>query len=246
MQEPESLPSIQSSSGRALALRLVLGLIVSGVFLWLFNQLAEDVVTRDAITHFDQALANALHQLATPVSTLAFQVISALGSPVLTVLVIGMTLFYLLRRHWRHALIWVVAFVGGQGLNWLLKQLFARPRPYFTDPLVVEANYSFPSGHAMWSFIVYGLLAYFALIDLPNRGARWLAIAGAAFLIFMIGLSRIYLGVHYFSDVLGGYIAAAVWLSACITGMEALRHSKPRDLQDPAQPHPPLTKPLEH
>lgn len=223
-----------------LSIHLIIGLLASAVCLWLFSQLAEDVATHDAIVHFDQLLADALHQLATPVTTTGFLVISLLGNQVVLVLAISLTVLYLLHRHWMHATFWLIALAGGQVLNWLLKDLFARPRPVFQNPLVTEVNYSFPSGHAMMSLITYGLLAYFAVLGLRNRGSRALVIASAAFLVLMIGLSRIYLGVHYFSDVVGGYAAAGVWLSACITAMDWIRRHRPKFFYRQTHTEPPL------
>jgi membrane-associated phospholipid phosphatase len=88
---------------------------------------------------------------------------------------------------------------------------------------VVETSYSFPSGHAMESFVAYGMLAYLAVLWLRTWEARVAVICGAALLVVLIGFSRMYLGVHYFSDVIAGYAAGGVWLSALITGAETMR-----------------------
>ena len=120
---------------------------------------------------------------------------------------------------------------GSAVLNQLLKGLFARPRPYFEHPLLIETSYSFPSGHAMGSFVLYGMLAYFAVLALKTWRARTAVVFGAALLVLLIGLSRMYLGVHYFSDVVAGFAAGGVWLSACITAMEFVRRGKQRAKQ---------------
>jgi undecaprenyl-diphosphatase len=124
-------------------------------------------------------------------------------------------------RRWVFLGSWLAAVAGSAVLNHLLKVLFARPRPHFEHPLLVETSYSFPSGHAMESFVVYGMLAYFAVLALRSWESR-----GAALLVVLIGFSRMYLGVHYLSDVLAGYAAGGVWLSALITGTETIRRSK--------------------
>jgi undecaprenyl-diphosphatase len=108
-------------------------------------------------------------------------------------------------------------------LNQLLKEVFARPRPYFEHPLALETSYSFPSGHATMSLICYGMLAYFAVLALRTWRAKTAVVFGAAFLVLLIGFSRIYLGVHYFSDVIGGFASAGAWLSVLITGSETIR-----------------------
>jgi membrane-associated phospholipid phosphatase len=129
----------------------------------------------------------------------------------------------LVRRCWSPLAAWLVAVLGGEALNLSLKDLFARPRPRFVRPLVVETSYSFPSGQAMESLVVYGMLAYFAVLASRGRGTRALSVGGAAVLVVLIGFSRLYLGAHYFSEVAGGFAAGGAWLSAVITGWEVMR-----------------------
>jgi membrane-associated phospholipid phosphatase len=112
---------------------------------------------------------------------------------------------------------------GSTLLNWLLKGFFQRPRPHFAHPLVIETSYSFPSGHAMESFVVYGMVAYLAVLWLRSWEVRVAAVCGAALVVVLIGFSRVYLGVRYFSDVVAGYAAGGVWLGALITGAETMR-----------------------
>lgn len=111
---------------------------------------------------------------------------------------------------------WTIAIVGGEILNSLLKLFFARPRPTFATPLVIERFYSFPSGHAMMSFIAYGMLAYIICALLKDNAQRLLVVLATGFIITVIGVARIALGVHYFSDVTAGYAVAALWLVFCI------------------------------
>jgi undecaprenyl-diphosphatase len=136
--------------------------------------------------------------------------------------------FFVWRRWWLYLGTWLAAVGGSALLDQLLKGLFARPRPFFEHPVLVEASYSFPSGHAMESFVLYGMLAYFAVLALKTWRARTAVVFGAALLVLLIGLSRMYLGVHYFSDVLAGYAAGGVWLCALITGAETVRRGKKR------------------
>jgi undecaprenyl-diphosphatase len=103
--------------------------------------------------------------------------------------------------------------IGMAVLDITLKLAFLRPRPvaYFgTAP----TTYSFPSGHAMGSFCFYGVLAAILAARAKSRRTKWCIWAGAALLIGMIGFSRVYLGVHYPSDVIAGYCAGAVWVGA--------------------------------
>ncbi len=213
--------------GQYLGLHLTVGLLAVAGGLWLFGGLAEDYLTRDPIVRFDQAVADALHAAATPFATKVFLGITALDSAE-AIVPISLVVTGLLAwcRRWLYASGWLVALVGVVALNLLLKQIFERPRPIFADPIIVETSYSFPSGHAMDSLVVYGMLAYFALLFIEPWRARMGILFGAALLVILIGFSRLYLGVHYFSDVIAGFAAGGVWLSACITGLETLRNRK--------------------
>ncbi len=200
-----------------------MGLLAAVGCAWLFGGLAEDLLTNDPIVRVDRYVATTLHGFATPVTTTVFLVITALGS-LETVALLGLAVaaYYGRKRRWLHVRVWLAALIGGFALNQLLKAFFARPRPVFEDPLVLESTYSFPSGHAMESMALYGMLAYFAVRASSTWRARTAVVFGAAILVLLIGFSRMYLGVHYLSDVAAGYAAGGAWLSACITGMEVV------------------------
>ena len=142
-----------------------------------------------------------------------------MGLAVLVVLLIG--------RRWLIVVGWVVALGGGGLLNVVLKAQFHRVRPMFTNPWLTETGWSFPNGFA-------GGLRDAGLP--PHRRLalrfRWIVAALSAGLVLVIGFSRIYLGVHFFSDVVAGYAAATMWLSICISGCEVAR-PRPRIRQMP-------------
>jgi membrane-associated phospholipid phosphatase len=203
-----------------------LGLLITAGCSCLFMALAVGVLIGGPLVHFDRWAADALHTYASeaPSLTYFFHIVSALGSLEALVLVsVLVAIALLVRRSWSPLAAWLVAVLGGEALNLLLKDLFARPRPHFERPLVVETSFSFPSGQTMESLVVYGMLAYFAVLALRDRGKRGISVGGAAVLVALIGLSRLYLGAHYFSDVVGGFAAGGAWLSAVITGWEAIR-----------------------
>ncbi|WP_183163892.1 phosphatase PAP2 family protein [Alteribacter keqinensis] len=133
------------------------------------------------------------------------------GIPALTGVVALGAVVFLYYKRWITALFYAGAVALGGGLNALLKWLFQRDRPDF-NPLVIEQGFSFPSGHAMGATITYGLLAYFVVIHLQEKGAKATVISVAVTLILLIGLSRIYLGVHYFTDIIAGFLAGALWI----------------------------------
>jgi undecaprenyl-diphosphatase len=116
--------------------------------------------------------------------------------------------------------------VGSWVLVGQLKAYYHRPRPL--DPWVPVSGWSFPSGHSLDSFVFYGLVAYMAALGVHNRAARVAIVALAVVLIPLVGLSRMYLGVHYLFDVVGGFTIGAVWLTVCLSGLEVVRRRGPK------------------
>jgi undecaprenyl-diphosphatase len=215
-----------------LGLHLTVGIVLSLLALGLFGEIAENVVGRDDLTRFDVDLADKLHRTATPAGVTLFKTITWLGSfPVMLVIGLAIGIFLLQRGQRRILAGWVIGLAGGSLLNLALKAMFHRPRPQFDVPITLANGWSFPSGHAMGSLIGYGLLAYIMLRFVRRHWLRMVVLVGMPALVLLIGFSRLYLGVHYFSDVVGGYAAGAVWLSACVSGLETVRrrgyHNRP-------------------
>jgi membrane-associated phospholipid phosphatase len=198
-----------------LGVHLLVGFGTSIACLVLFV-LIEDVLENAVLVRFDNELANALHTSATDYGINLFVFISLFGGPIALALTMIIALLLLLRKQYFYVLVWLVGVSGGQLLNLLLKQLFHRARPVFSDPFAHAVDFSFPSGHTMTAFITYGLLAYFLVRLIDNYRARILIVFTAALMIVLIGISRIYLGVHYFSDVVAGFMVGGVWLGTCI------------------------------
>ena len=211
--------------GQYLGLHLTIGFAISLAGLWLFGAVTEDVIHHDPLTQFDVTLLEWLHAHATPAGYAVFNAISLLGSPMtLTILALGVGVLLASRRQWTLLAGWLAAFAGGGLLDAVLKLAIRRPRPPYATAFLRHYTWSFPSGHAMVSLIAYGMLAYLLVVLWPNRRRTRISIVlGAALLIVAIGFSRLYLGVHYFSDVVGGYAAGVLWLSACISGLEVAR-----------------------
>lgn len=211
--------------GEYLGLHLTMGFVVSLAGLWLFGGVTEDIIHHDPLTQFDVTLLDWVHAHATPAGYAIFDGISLLGSPVaMTVLALGVGLLLTARRQWIILGGWVAAFAGGGFLEEVLRLVIRRPRPPLAAPFLHHSSWSFPSGHAMGSLIGYGMLAYvLVVLWIHRRSVQISIVSGAALLIVAIGVSRLYLGVHYFSDVVGGYAAGVLWLSACISGLEVAR-----------------------
>ncbi|TKS54164.1 phosphatase PAP2 family protein [Luteimonas yindakuii] len=191
---------------------LVLALLFAGILLpmWVFAELADEVHEAEAIA-FDEPLLLFAQAMARDGFDRVFLFFSALGhrwgvvpADMLLVLVL------LWRRRFRDGLFAAVALGGSGLLNVAAKLTFARERPALWESIAPEATYSFPSGHAMGSM---SLALVLVLLSWPTRW-RWPVLAAMAVFVPMVGLSRIYLGVHYPSDIIAGWMAASIWVVA--------------------------------
>jgi len=211
--------------GQYLGLHLTIGLAISLAGLWVFGAITEDVMHHDPLTQFDMTVLDWLHARATSTGYAVSGAISLLGDPVtLTILALAVGLLLTARREWILLAGWLAAFAGGGLLDAALKLIIRRPRPPYAAAFLPHFSWSFPSGHAMGSLIAYGMLAYvLTVLWIHRRSGQIAVVLGAALLVVAVGLSRLYLGVHYFSDVVGGYAAGVLWLSACISGIELAR-----------------------
>ena len=209
--------------GRYLGLHLTIAFLISAAGLWIFLGVTEDVLHSDPLTQFDLTLLNWLQAHHGHAGDQVFRAISALGSPlVMITLALAVAVVLVISKEGLLLEGWLLAFVGGFLLNNVLKSAIHRPRPHAAAGLY--QSWSFPSGHAMVSLIAYGMLTYLLILLGPRNRRAQLAIVGcAALLVLAIGFSRLYLGAHYFSDVVGGYAAGTLWLSACISGLEVTR-----------------------
>jgi len=169
---------------------------------------------------FDEALAEDLRARMQPGVLRVVAALSHLGDlgtvAAATVVILAVLL---LRRHLQLAVCWTITMAGIVPINSGLKAVFQRPRPLNNHGFMVEHGWSFPSGHAFGAMVFYGMLAYVLLRLLPHRWHRWI-IAAAVTMIGVIGLSRIVLQVHYFSDVMAGYVSGLAWLVVCMGGAE--------------------------
>ena len=165
-------------------------------------------------TWFDELIRDAIHSLSTPALTQFFSTVTFLGSQAFVLsLSACAAILMLAKRHPRRALFIVATMAGAELWLSILKNAFHRPRPEPFFGAHLPPSYSFPSGHALLSFCCYGVLAALGTAYWYGR-VRWLIRVCAALLILAIGVSRIYLGVHYPSDVIAGYLVAIVWMAS--------------------------------
>ena len=215
-QRQAQLPEAEQTEKPAALIEwlMLVGLLSAILFLFLFARLAGEM--REGETAgFDLAVRGWIHQFASPAMTQVMKAISLLGYDLLILeLVIAVAIF--LRLRWRRAAAWLaITMTGAVALDVTLKHAFhrSRPVPFFGD---APHSYSFPSGHALASFCFYGALAGLIAHRLDNMALKVTVGLIAAVLVLAIGVSRIYLGVHYPSDVVAGYLAAAMWVSTML------------------------------
>jgi undecaprenyl-diphosphatase len=208
-----------------LGLHLTAGLAALLLAVWAFGALLEEVLDDATMVRLDVATDAWIHARTTPAGLTLFHAITQLGSPAVMGLVAVVGAIALWRARYRLTLVtWIAAFVGGVLVNQALKLAVHRDRPMYGTAYLHGHSYSFPSGHAMGSIIGYAMLVYVLRRHMPVvRRHTTLAVVVAALIVLAIGASRLYLGVHYPSDVIGGYAAGAGWLAICLTGASVAR-----------------------
>ncbi|MET0581359.1 MAG: phosphatase PAP2 family protein [Pseudoxanthomonas sp.] len=183
---------------------LFLGLLVP---MWVFAELADEVHEMEQFVFDDPILLRA-HALAGPGLDGFFIAVSKVGYEGVIVLDLALVVVLLVIRHWREATFAGVALAGSALLNLGAKQFFQRDRPTLWESISPEDTFSFPSGHAMGSMT---LAAAAVLLAWPTRW-RWPMLALAGAFVVLVGYSRVYLGVHFPSDILAGWMAATAWV----------------------------------
>lgn len=214
---------MESSPSHAarLGLRLGIGAAILIAAAWVFGAIAEDVVTGDRITLVDIALADWLHRQATPALTRWMLLLTHLHSTVAVACYAALAGLWLAwRRQWRWLATTAICLGGGLLLNVAMKLAFQRARPTFDAPLLTLSTYSFPSGHVLGSTLLYGLGVVWVFVRTPRIAWRLLAILGALAAIAVVAFSRIYLGVHYLSDVAAAFFEGIAWLALCLVAAD--------------------------
>jgi membrane-associated phospholipid phosphatase len=209
--------STENSAGLFLTLLLLLLIVAACVF----GAIAEDVVTGDPLTITDARFSAWLHEHSVASLTRFLLVVTHIHSTLgVTAMTLAVCAYLWIKRLRVQVLILTLAVFGGMLLNALLKRVFVRPRPKFENPLLTLTSYSFPSGHTMMATVFYGTLCFVVMTRVRGWRRRALASFVSAFLILLVGFSRIYLGVHYLSDVLAAIAEGLAWLAFCVIAVE--------------------------
>jgi len=185
------------------------------------------LVGADRIAWFDQSIIDAVQGMENEGLTRIMKGFTFLGSSLVATLlsVIAFLFLWLVLRHRKELLMFLLSVGGSEIWNIIIKNWMQRQRPN-THRLIEISGFSFPSGHSMAAFALYGTLTYLLWRHIPALAGRIAMIVIGVALTLLIGISRIYLGVHYPSDVFGGYLASATWLMLSIYIFE--KYWKPR------------------
>jgi undecaprenyl-diphosphatase len=206
------LPANKKRLFEFISLSLLLGLAAAISTIVFFGWLADEVLEGQT-RQFDEATRAAVHQLASPAMTTVMRCISFLGSGLFLTIATAVVIIWFASRKWgREAKLMAATMIGASTLNVTLKLAFKRTRPVPFFDLLPPNSYSFPSGHALTSACFYGAFAAIVTARIKSRRARVLVRIACTTMFLLIGLSRIYLGVHHTTDVIAGFAAALIWI----------------------------------
>jgi len=233
------------STDSYIGLHLTVSFVVAAAAIFVGSELLDAVLDNRTLVHYDILVARWIHGHINPTGTAVSRLISEIGSPTSMgiVAVIGGAII-VWRRRVTLLIAWIAAFAGGGLLEKLLKGLVHRTRPEFTPTGPEEQSLSFPSGHTMMCMIGISMVVYSLLV--PARfGRPWRGIIAGLGLAFVlaVGISRVYLGAHYPSDVLGGLLAGAGVVSICVgvrgiaKHQQILRHERRKRRQSSPHAH---------
>src|SRR5215217_9216322 len=202
------------------AVWLAVGLAVSAFVIWAFFELADEVLEGDSRA-FDRAVLLWIHRNAPEWLGGPMRLVTALGYYYVVVPLLAVAVYLFYRRGLRLSAILLAVSTGGSiVLTTVLKGVFQRARPELFDSGYQASFYSFPSGHATVAVGFYGMLTLILAYRLRGN-ARWAVAVSGILVVLLIGFSRLYLGVHYPTDVVAGYLAALLWL-ICVGAVYAL------------------------
>lgn len=230
-----------NSAPKIVLWHVIIGILVSIVFTVVFVRIFDFVKdTGKDVTPFDRVLLYWMYNHRSHAATVIATFLARMGSPPV---IVGMAfLAALLGLAWKkvRGAAWTlpIAVIGAGVIIQGVKLLVHRPRPSFFTPLLHEAGYSFPSGHLLIAMVVYGLLGYFALHLFKNEAARLAVRIVTVLIVVSIGVSRVYVGVHYPTDVLAGWTAGVPWLIACLYLHEVLARRWPSSGEPILTPQP--------
>ena len=196
--------------------QLLLAFIISFFSLLGFGVMAL-LVGKQSILAFDSTIISFVQGFEAPMLTTIMKMFTFIGGtkPIIVISVLILIILYVVLKHRSELVLFIAIIIGANVLFLTLKQLFHRVRPDL-HRLAEATNYSFPSGHATMAFALYNTLTFLLWGHISSRLGRTVLIIFSVYMILIIGISRIYLGVHYPSDIISGYFISAFWLTFAI------------------------------
>lgn len=192
----------------------IVWLSASALTLYLVANLSEEILDRESFA-FDKNILLYIHQFANPTLDSLMLGVTRVGDPRTVVPLTVLVFCFLWWKHYRlEAKFFLLNAFGGAVLSYVLKLVFTRSRPELWPRLILDPTFSYPSGHALGSMVLYGFLTYLIITLHPRYTKVWRAIGIT--LIVVIGFSRLYLGVHWPTDILAGYGIGFLWITVCI------------------------------
>ncbi len=167
---------------------------------------------------FDSSIRYTMRQIQSPMWTTLFLAVTKLGST-LYLIIIGVAagVVFIYFRLFRSLLLFIIAMAGQAALHHSFKWLFARPRPSNLINYRVPESLSFPSGHAIAAICLYGMIAWIVTREIENPAVKAGVWIFTIILVFLVGVSRVYIGVHYPTDVLAGFVAGSIWIAGIMS-----------------------------
>jgi membrane-associated phospholipid phosphatase len=200
--------------------RAWMGIVVLLVTSAVFAVIAATVATKDPILQRDLQVLVWLHTHGSPVFTAFLLAVTQLHSTIgVTVFTVILAIVLARRHKWYWVLALGLAVGGGMVLNVILKLIFHRDRPVWEDPLLTLATNSFPSGHAAGATLFYGFFSVYVVSHVKELSLRAICVVISVLMVALVAFSRMYLGVHYLSDVLGAISMSTAWLVLCLWGV---------------------------
>ncbi|WP_026543488.1 phosphatase PAP2 family protein [Paenarthrobacter nicotinovorans] len=221
----------------ALIITLVVGLAVALSLAWAFGEVYESVAEADGVAGLDHPVLDAAKSVRSPAADVAITAYTNIGGTVgMPLIAVAIMIFLALRRRsWTPVILMLAAGLGSLLITILGKPLFGRTRPDLADAIPpYEHSPSFPSGHSLNSIVIAGIVAYLIILRLNTTRSRVITILVAAVFAMTMGLSRVYLGHHWLTDVLAAWAIGIAWLALVITAhrlyltVRARRHGSPR------------------
>ena len=200
---------VNSHTAFVLFIEIFIGVISSISLSVIFVHLSTEILETD--TQFiDTSISNIVYSFRTPALTAIMTFISDLGADYMLIIMVIIIIIMIWKKHRQEAFLFIIITFMGVLINSTQKLFFQRPRPMI-DPLIVESSYSFPSGHAMNSFVFFAVLSFYIYHFTRRKLFSIILSLVCLFIVLLIGFSRIYLGVHYPSDIIAGYLVGFWW-----------------------------------